>query len=528
MSNTSSSALIANTSVTPRRLDELAGRVHVADAESSIAVRTPVTGETLASVPASTPADVSAAVARAREAQRAWEATSVSERAAVLERFGDLVTANRETLQDLVQLETGKARSHAFEELLDVPSTCSYYADITADVLADDRRRGAFPLVTDAVVTADPLGVVGVISPWNYPLTLSMTDAVPALMAGNAVVCKPDERTPFVALALADLLERAGVPPGVFQVVTGEGATVGPALIDEVDYVAFTGGTETGRTVAERAGRNLIGCSLELGGKNPLVVLDDADVHEAARGAAKAAFTNAGQLCLAPERIYVDERRYEAFLDALVEETRSLTLEHAFDYGPDVGSLIDEAHRDRVDEFVREAVDDGATVVTGGRDRPDVGPCWYEPTILTGVDHADRIACAETFGPVVTVTPVSDEAEAVERANDSPYGLNASVWTGDRERGRAVARRINCGTVCVNDGFVVGWSAIDAPMGGIGDSGLGRRHGPEGVSRFLATRTVATSRVGPFAFPSSVPMRWVASVARGVTTVRRRIRRWRR
>ncbi len=517
--------LLEETSITSTRLASLTDHLERSQGVSSIDVESPVTGETLASVPASAPETISAVVEESRTAQREWERTPFGERAAILERFADLVVANRTELLDLIQLETGKARIHALQGILDVPSTCSYYVHNGPAVLADDRRQGAFPLITDAVVTKDPVGVVGVISPWNYPMMLSITDAIPALLAGNAVVCKPDERTPFAATALADLLEEAGLPAGVFQVVTGEGGTAGSALIDAVEYVAFTGGTETGRAVAERAGRNLIGCSLELGGKNPLLVLEDADVAQAARGAAAAAYTNAGQLCLAPERIYVAERQYEAFLQAFLEETRALTLGHAFDFGPDIGSLIDANHLERVDQFVTDAKSEGATVLTGGRPRPDIGPCWYEPTVLTDVDPTDRIACEETFGPVVSVTPVRDTAAAIERANDSPYGLNASVWTADRDRGRAIARQIECGTVCINDGFVAGWSATGTPMGGVGDSGLGRRQGPEGIDRFLEARTIATSRVGPFAFPSSLPPQLVVRALSGITAVQRRLRR---
>jgi succinate-semialdehyde dehydrogenase/glutarate-semialdehyde dehydrogenase len=506
-------------------LEDLASRVTTGEDRPTLAVQTPITTDAIGSVPACTEEDVAETVASARAAQSSWATTPIAERAAVLERVADLVAERREWLLDLVQLETGKARIDALEELLDVSMTCTYYAQEGPAAIGDDERSGAVPLVTDATVTRNPVGVVGVISPWNYPLTLSMTDAIPALLAGNAVVCKPDERTPYVALALADLFEEAGLPEGVFRIVTGEGATVGPALIDAVDYVAFTGGTETGRSVAERAGRNLIDCSLELGGKNPLLVLEDADVETAARGAVEGAFANAGQLCLAPERIYVHEDRYDAFLDAFVGETRDLTLGHAFDYGPDVGSLIDEAHRDSVDEYVSEAVEDGASLLTGGRPRPDVGPCWYEPTVLTDVEPDATVACEETFGPVVSVFPVADVEEAIERANDTDYGLNASVWTTDRDRGREVAREIECGTVCVNDPYTVGWAAVDAPMGGLGDSGLGRRHGPEGIQRFVESRTIATSRIGPLGAIPGVSNRWTARLLTGMTGVQRRLER---
>ena len=517
-----------------RRLDDLTERVRRASSTTSrdapgesdaLDVFAPATTERIGSVPACDGDDVDAAVERARAAQDEWAETPETERAAVIDRFGDLVTDHREELLDVLQLETGKSRRTAVEELFDVPTGCTYLADEAPDALAEDRRQGAFPGLATATVTYDPVGVVGVISPWNYPLTLSMADALPALAAGNAVVCKPDEKTPYGALLLSELLEVAGLPDDLFQVVTGEGATVGPALIDAVDYVAFTGSTETGRTVAERAGRNLIDCSLELGGNNPLVVLGDADVDEAARGAVDACFSNAGQLCLSAERMYVEESAYEPFLAAFVRETEDLTLGTGYDYDADLGSLIDADQLARVRSHVDEAREDGATVETGGRHRPDVAPYCYEPTVLTGVEPDATVACEETFGPVVVVTPVPDAAAAVEAANDSPYGLNASVWTADRERGAAVAREIDCGTVNVNDGFIATWGAVDAPMGGFGDSGLGRRHGPEGIRRYTESRTVGVSRVGPLGFPERIPTDWFVRGAFAATALGRKASR---
>ncbi len=515
----------------PATLDALAVRVDDGDptdgdpSGTRLAVTAPAADERIGSVPACDAADVDRAVSRARDAAAEWAETPVTERAAVVDRFGDLVRDRREPLLDLLQLETGKSRTTAVEELFDVPMACAYAADHGPAALAEDSRNPALPLVTTATVTYEPRGVVGVISPWNYPLTLSVADAIPALLAGNAVVLKPDERTPFGALYLAELLELAGLPDDVLTVVTGEGPVVGPALIDRVDYVSFTGSTETGRIVAERAGRNLIDCSLELGGNNPFVVLADADVEATARGAVQACFANAGQLCLSAERIYVEEPAFEPFRDAFVAATRELTLGTGFDYDADLGSLIDADQLARVKAHVEDARETGATVLAGGRARPDVAPYAYDPTILTDVDPDSAVACEETFGPLVSVTPVPDAATAIERANDSPYGLNASVWTGDRERGEAIAREIDCGTVCVNDAFLAGWGAVDAPMGGFGDSGIGRRHGPEGVRRYVESRTVGVSRVGPVTFPENVPREYFVRGAFALSGIGRRVAR---
>lgn len=518
-------SLLDDSRVSSARLASLAARVPATGSET-LTVRAPAVDEPLGAMPVCTADDVQAAVERAGDAETDWGRTPVDERAAVVDRLADLVLAHRAPLLDLLQLETGKSRRHGVEETLEVPLTCTYYAERGPEFLADEERDGVLAGVSTARVTYDPVGVVGVISPWNYPVSLALAEVVPALVAGNAVVLKPDEKTPFVALALAELFEQAGLPEGLFTVVTGDPETVSSALIDGVDHVAFTGSTATGRIVAERAGRNLVECSLELGGNNPLLVLDDADVAMAARGATQGAFANAGQLCLAPERIYVDESRYEAFLDAFVGATRDLTLGTGLNYADDVGSLVDADQLARVEAHVESAVADGASVLTGGRHRPDVGPFCYEPTVLTDVDPDSTVAREETFGPVVSVTPVPDAAAAVAAANDSPYGLNASVWTGDRERGERVAREMDCGTVCVNDAYSVGWGAVDAPMGGFDDSGIGRRHGPEGIRRFLESRTIATSRVGPLGDPPGVPTGVAVRGLVALTRLQRAVQRW--
>ncbi len=489
------------------------------------AVIAPATGEPLGSVPESTAQDVTAAVETARKRQAQWAEVPLETRGAVIEQFAELVLTHRKSFLDTLQAETGKSRQTALEELLDIQSTCEHAVDRGPAALADEPRKPAFSLLSTATVTYEPVGVVGVISPWNYPLNLAMVDTIPALLAGNAVVLKPDEKTPYGALLLAALLEQAGLPDGLFQIVAGDGETVGGRLIETVDYVSFTGGTETGRAIAEQAGRNLIDCSLELGGNNPLVVLDDADIQQAAGGAASACFSNVGQLCLSAERIYVERSIYDTFVRAFVEETERLTLGTDQSFGADLGSLINETQLQKVQSHVDSARESGATVQTGGRPRPDVGPYCYEPTVLTDVAPDSRVACEETFGPVVSVTPVDSEAEAIERANDSPYGLNASVWSGDLERGEHIARQINCGTVCVNDGFTVAWSATDAPMGGMGESGIGRRHGPEGIRRYTESRTVAVSRVGPLEFPDQLPTEWLVTGFVGISRLRRRLKR---
>ena len=479
----------------------------------------PFTGEPFSEVPRGTAEDVREAVDRARAAQRTWARRSIGDRARVLRRFHDLVLSRQDEVLDLVQVESGKARGHAFEEVADCAIVARYYAHHAAEHLRPRRRRAALPGLTSTREYRHPKGVVGIISPWNYPLTLAVTDALPALVAGNAVVIKPDRQTSFTALRAAELLDEAGLPRDLFGVVTGEGPEAGAALIGEVDYVAFTGSTATGRIVARQAGERLIGCSLELGGKNAMILLEDADLERATEGAVRGCFSNAGQLCISIERLFVHDSIFDRFVQRFVEKTTALRLGPAFDYSMDVGSLVSRKQLDTVEEHVRDAVAKGATVLAGGRSRPDLGPLFYEPTILTDVRAGMTLFADETFGPVVSLQRFRSVDEAVEKANDTPYGLNASVWTRDARRGREVAAQIHAGMVNVNDAYAAAWASTDAPMGGMKDSGLGRRHGEEGILRYTDSQTVAVQRLFSLSGPPGVSGERYARFLSGVLKV---------
>ncbi|MGK5630883.1 succinic semialdehyde dehydrogenase [Streptomyces sp. URMC 123] len=482
--------------VTPELVRRLTRDVVGSGATAS---RAPATGEKLADLPETTPAEVTAAFERARAAQRAWAALPARRRAAVLLRFHDLLLDRQAEVLDLVQLETGKARLHAYEEVMAVALAARHYGRTAPSRLRPRHHTGALPLLTKVTELRRPRGVVGQIAPWNYPLELSVGDALPAFAAGNAVVMKPDTQTALTALWARELLIEAGLPPGVWQVVIGDGPVVGPALVRHADYVSFTGSTRTGREVAQGAAARLVGCSLELGGKNAMLVLDDADVDKAAAGAVRGCFSSAGQLCVSIERLYVHASVADAFLERFAARTRAMRLGSALAYGADMGSLVSERQLETVRRHVEEAVAKGATVVTGGRPRPDVGPLFHEPTILEGVEPPMAVCAEETFGPVVSVHRFTDEDEAVARANATAYGLNASVWTRDGRRGRALAARLNTGTVNVNEAYGAAYGSVKAPMGGMGDSGLGRRHGSEGLLKFTEAQTVAQQRLLPLA-----------------------------
>ncbi|WP_128379149.1 succinic semialdehyde dehydrogenase [Streptomyces cavernae] len=460
---------------------------------------TPFTGEKLADLPESTPEDVLEAFERARKAQAVWAQVPVRQRAAVLLRFHDLVLDRQAEVLDLIQLETGKARLHAHEEVQGLAIEARHYGRRAAAYLRPKRHTGAIPTLTKVTELRHPRGVVGQIAPWNYPLELSVGDALPAFVAGNAVVMKPDTETCLTALWARDLLIEAGLPAEVFQVVLGEGPVVGPEVVKHADYVSFTGSTRTGREVAQGAAARLVGVSLELGGKNAMLVLEDADLDKAAAGAVRACFSSAGQLCISIERLYVHESIADDFLDRFAARTKAIRLGTSLAYGAEMGSLAGERQLKAVSRHVEEAVAKGAKVIAGGIARPDVGPYFFEPTILDGVEAPMAVCAEETFGPVVSVYRFKTEEEAVELANSTPYGLNASVWTKNGRRGREVAARLRTGTVNVNEAYASAYGSVQSPMGGMKDSGLGRRHGSEGILKYTEAQTVAQQRLLPLA-----------------------------
>ena len=483
----------------------------------------PFDGTLVGEVPVCTTDDVGAAVDLARVAQQRWAGLPVAERRAVIRRFRELLLDREQDILDLVQAESGKARLSAFEEFADVVLTANYYERNAERYLGPRRRKGAAPVLTRTTEYRVPKGVVGVISPWNYPLTLAVSDALPALLAGNGIVLKPDSQTPFTALLMLKLLREAGLPADLFQIVTGPGTAIGPALIARVDFLMFTGSSQTGKTVARQCGERLIGFSAELGGKNPMLVLADADVAKAARGAVHACFSNSGQLCVSIERIYVHADVHDSFLAAFTSEVKAIRMGPGPDWDFGMGSLISAAQVERVDRHVQDAVAKGAQILTGGRRRPDLGPLFYEPTVLAGVTPDMLLAREETFGPVVAVYRAADDEEAVALANDSDFGLNGSVWSA--RHGEEVARRLLTGTVNVNEGYAATWASHDAPIGGMKDSGAGRRHGREGILKYTEPQTIAVQRLLRVAPAAGMSNRTYARIMKGAVTLMSRFPR---
>jgi succinate-semialdehyde dehydrogenase/glutarate-semialdehyde dehydrogenase len=488
----------ASYALEPDYVASLTSRV-VSTSGETVPVSSPLNGQPIAHIPQSSVDDVAEAYARARRAQAAWARTSIDDRAAMLLRLHDLVLARQDEIIDLIVIESGKARKHAFDEPLHIALTARYYARTAHDHLDTQRKLGVVPGLTRVEVNRVPKGVVGIISPWNYPFTMALCDGLPALLAGNTVVTKPDAQTMLSALLGAQLIAEAGFPEGVWNVVAGEGRVIGTPMIERSDYVCFTGSTATGKLIAAQCADRLIGASLELGGKNPILILRDANLEKAAEGAVRASFSNAGQLCVSTERMFVADQIYDRFVARFVARTEAMTLGASMEWGVDMGTLISQDQLDTVQAHVDDAVAKGAQVLTGGRARPDLGPYFFEPTILEGVTPDMTCFGNETFGPVISLYRFHDEADAIARANAGEYGLNASIYTQDGDRGRAIAREIKCGTVNINEAFGATFASIDSPMGGMRQSGMGRRQGSEGIHRYTESQSVATQRGVRFA-----------------------------
>eukprot|EP01133_Synstelium_polycarpum_P019714 gene19714-23609_t len=383
--------------------------------------------------------------------EKEWAKRSVLDRAAVFHRYRDLILENRDALMDMAQAETGKSRTAAQEEVLDISMTSRHYARVAPKLLRPRRVSGMLPGLTKTV---------------------------------------------------------AGLPRDLFAVVPGPGSVVGTALVENTDYLMFTGSTATGQLLAEQAGRRLIGFSAELGGKNPMIVAAGADLREVTDAAVRACFSNSGQLCISIERIYVEESIAPEFIRMFGDRVKKMNLAAGYEFGIEMGSLVSEAQVKAISAHVDDAVVKGATVIAGGKARPDIGPLFYEPTLLTGVPEDAECYRDETFGPLVSIYPVKDVEEAIAAANDTEYGLNASVWAGSKAAGEAIAARIHAGTVNVDEGYAPTWGSTAAPMGGMGVSGVGRRHGAEGLIKYTEPQTVATTRVmnlgGPRGLPAKV------------------------
>lgn len=472
---------------------------------ATLAVHDPATGIVVDAVPLLDADGVAHVVERARATQPDWAARPVAERAAVVDRFRRRLAEHRDLLVERLQAETAKPWEDCNADVVLTVTWAEQFARYARDWLADETVGGGsvFSVGRSTTIQHEPVGVVGVIGPWNAPLSLTIGDAVPALLGGNAVVVKPSELTPLgVSLAVSMWVESGG-PPDVLQVATGDGTT-GAALVDRVDHVHFTGSVATGRRIAVRAAERLIPCSLELGGKDAMVVLADADLDRAAAACVHNALFNTGQICISVERVYVEASVHDAFVDRVVARVRQ--LHQGVPAGPgtaDLSTLIDPRQLDTVQAHVADAVERGARVVTGGR-VTDGPATFHQPTVLVDVDHSMRCMTEETFGPTIPVMRVHDADHAVALANDNDHGLAASVWTKDLDRGAAIARRIEAGTVTVNDAtFHLGDARL--PMHGWKQSGLGGRNGRDGMLRFTRTRVVQVAHTLGTADPAWMP-----------------------
>jgi len=473
-------------------------------APDRIEVLNPASGERIATVPVDSPEAVAATVARVRANQAEWEAMGIEGRYHWLGKLRDWLLDNQDRVLDTMQAETGKVRADASNEPAYLADLINFYGAKAAKFIGEEsiRPHSALLATKKLRVQYRPHPVVGIISPWNFPLILALGDAIPALQAGAAVVIKPSEFTPLGLIEVVEAWKREIGGPDVLDCVQGIGET-GGALVDAVDFIQFTGSDRTGRKVMARAAETLTPVSLELGGKDPMIVLADADLDRAARAAAWGGMMNSGQICISVERIYVEEPAYDEFVAKLTDEVGKLRQGPDDARNPkDVGAMTSPNQTAIVADHVDDALAAGAKALTGGKRVEGPGD-YFEPTVLVDVDHSMKVMRDETFGPVVGVMKVRDGEEALRLANDSRYGLSGSVF-GEKERAERVARRVECGAVNVND-VLVNYLASDVPMGGWKESGIGYRHGEPGIKKYCRTESVVITRFGAKREPTWYP-----------------------
>jgi acyl-CoA reductase-like NAD-dependent aldehyde dehydrogenase len=469
----------------------------VASGQSFVDSIDPGTNQVIARYQTATLDNVPQAIELARRVQREWAARSLAYRCAALLRLRDAIYSRRDDIATIISRETGKPRVEAiFAEVVLALDTTDFLACQAPNWLRPERvpHHNLALRAKSGWMELHPHGVVAIISPWNYPFSIPIAQIVPALVTGNAVLLKPSELAPGTGALIAELTEQAQFPSGLVQVLQGTG-DLGAGIIDAgPDKVFFTGSVATGRRIAEACGRKLIPSVLELGGKDAMIVLADANLETASSAAVWGGFTNCGQACLSVERLYVEQAIAEPFIRLCAEKTKQLRVGLASDPDVEIGPMIGLRQLETVERQLRDAVEHGAEITTGGVRRPDLGPNFFEPTVVVGVNHSMQLMREETFGPVIAIQVVASADEAIALANDSPFGLSASVWSGNSRRGSEIARRIRAGSVMVND--VASYYGIcEAPHGGSGASGWGRAHSRLGLLEMVQVKYIDVDRL---------------------------------